>query len=189
MAVYYLDGTTLSNSTAVYDDEELTICAADGYYSNGAIVRQLLNCALQSSQACTGSLSCPQSYDVCYSSISAADLCCVLAIPSTIWISDDYTFENAPHFYTDSTLSIVAPTGWYSNDIPGGCAVIPKSLQVCYSSVSEDDLCCVSPVAVTVWIYDQQNFENAPMFYTDNTLTTEAADGWYSNDLNPSCII
>jgi len=52
MAVYYLDGTTLSNSTAVYDDEALTICATDGFYSNGSVVRELLNCSLQPQQDC-----------------------------------------------------------------------------------------------------------------------------------------
>ena len=52
MAIYYLDGTSLSNSTAVFTDSELTICATDGMYSNGAIVRELLNCALLPQQTC-----------------------------------------------------------------------------------------------------------------------------------------
>jgi len=121
MAVYYLDGTTLANSTAVYDDENLTICAADGYYSNDGIVRQLLNCVLLSSLTCTGSLSCPVEYSVCYSSVSAVELCCRTRSSVTIWISNDYTFDNAPHFYDDEALSIISATGWYSNNIAGGC--------------------------------------------------------------------
>jgi hypothetical protein len=122
MAVYYIDGTNLSNSTAVYDDEELTVCSADGYYSNGGIVRQLVNCVLQSQQTCTGSLSCPIAYTVCYSSVSAAELCCRNRTEKTIYISNDYTFDNAPHFYDDEALTTISATGWYSNDISGGCA-------------------------------------------------------------------
>ena len=46
MATYYLNGTTLANSTAVFDDAELNTCATDGFYSDGVIVRQQLNCSL-----------------------------------------------------------------------------------------------------------------------------------------------
>jgi hypothetical protein len=40
-AQYYVDGTTLSNSTAVYMDSGLTVCAPAGYYSDGFISRYL----------------------------------------------------------------------------------------------------------------------------------------------------
>ena len=40
-AQYYVDGTTLSNSTAVYMDSGLTVCAPAGYYSDGIISRYL----------------------------------------------------------------------------------------------------------------------------------------------------
>ena len=40
-AQYYVDGTTLSNSTAVYMDSGLTVCAPTGYYSDGIISRYL----------------------------------------------------------------------------------------------------------------------------------------------------
>ena len=56
MAIYYLDGTTLSNSTAVYADADLTICESDGYYSDGVIVRRQVNCVLLNIEVC---LSCP----------------------------------------------------------------------------------------------------------------------------------
>ena len=52
MPIYYLDGTTLSNSTAAFTDEELTICAADGFYSEGSISRELLNCSFEEVQTC-----------------------------------------------------------------------------------------------------------------------------------------
>lgn len=52
MATYYIDGTTLSNSTAVYDNAAMTVCAADGFYSDGVIVREQVNCSLLPAQTC-----------------------------------------------------------------------------------------------------------------------------------------
>ena len=46
MPTYYLNGTTLENSTAVFDDDELTTCSADGFYSDGNIVREQVSCLL-----------------------------------------------------------------------------------------------------------------------------------------------
>ena len=40
---YFLDGTTLSDSTAVFMNSGLTILGADGYYSDGVIIRQQVN--------------------------------------------------------------------------------------------------------------------------------------------------
>lgn len=52
MATYYIDGTTLSNSTAVYSNAAMTVCAADGFYSDGVIVREQVNCNLLPAQTC-----------------------------------------------------------------------------------------------------------------------------------------
>jgi hypothetical protein len=52
MALYYLDGNTLADSTAVYTDAGLTTCAADGFYSDGSIVRELSGCLLLPAQTC-----------------------------------------------------------------------------------------------------------------------------------------
>ncbi len=46
MAIFYINGTTLSNSTAVFQDAELNTCATDGFYSDGNIVREQSNCVL-----------------------------------------------------------------------------------------------------------------------------------------------
>lgn len=46
MAIFYINGTTLSNSTAVFSDANLTTCAADGFYSDGTIVREQSSCSL-----------------------------------------------------------------------------------------------------------------------------------------------
>jgi hypothetical protein len=49
---YYLDAPTLFDATAIFDDAGLTICAADGYYSDGTIVRQQTGCVLTSEEIC-----------------------------------------------------------------------------------------------------------------------------------------
>ena len=46
MATFYINGTTLSNSTSVFNDANLTSCATDGFYSDGTIVRQQASCSL-----------------------------------------------------------------------------------------------------------------------------------------------
>ncbi len=65
-AQYYIDGTTLSNSTAIYTDAALTFCAPAGIYSDGFVAReQIVNgtgekafCSLAAVQQCP---SCLQS--------------------------------------------------------------------------------------------------------------------------------
>lgn len=50
--IYYLDGPSLASSTAVYDDADLTTCAADGWYSDGLISRQQVDCVLLAEVSC-----------------------------------------------------------------------------------------------------------------------------------------
>jgi hypothetical protein len=53
MAIYYINGTTLSNSTAVFTDAALTTCATDGFYSDGSgVARNQDNCVLGPIQIC-----------------------------------------------------------------------------------------------------------------------------------------
>ncbi len=52
MAIYYLDGTTLLNSQAVFSDQALSTCAPDGFYSDGTISREQISCVLQAAQNC-----------------------------------------------------------------------------------------------------------------------------------------
>lgn len=63
---YYIDGPTLSTATAVYDDVDLTICASDGFYSDGIVCRQQIGCVL------TIATPCPSCFAPCDSSINTA---------------------------------------------------------------------------------------------------------------------
>lgn len=49
---YYLNGSSLSNSTAIYLNSAMTIYAPDGWYSDGGVTRQLVSGVLQPLQLC-----------------------------------------------------------------------------------------------------------------------------------------
>jgi len=59
---YYLNGPTLSSSTAVFTNAAMTTCASNGYYSDGSIVRQQVGCILLPQETCgTCGTSCNSS--------------------------------------------------------------------------------------------------------------------------------
>jgi len=66
MPNFYIDGASFSNSTSVYTDAALTVCAADGFYSDGIISRELVGCILLPSQICP---NCAVSCDVIISTL------------------------------------------------------------------------------------------------------------------------
>ena len=51
-STYYINGPTLSSSTAIFTDAAMTTCAPDGYYADGPIVRQQVSCVLLPEQEC-----------------------------------------------------------------------------------------------------------------------------------------
>lgn len=63
---YYLNGPSLASATGVFVNTGLTICAPDGYYSDGTIVREQVGCILYPPTECPAcALSCNSlaSYD------------------------------------------------------------------------------------------------------------------------------
>lgn len=51
-STFYLNGPSLGSSTAVFTDSNLSICAIDGFYSDGIIARQQVGCVLLPQQTC-----------------------------------------------------------------------------------------------------------------------------------------
>ena len=49
---YYLNAPSLGSATAIFTDNALSICAPDGFYSNGSIVREQVGCVLLPQQTC-----------------------------------------------------------------------------------------------------------------------------------------
>ena len=62
---YFIDGPTLSTASAVYTDVDLTICASDGFYSDGTVCRQQIGCVLSIATPC------PSCFAPCDSTINA----------------------------------------------------------------------------------------------------------------------
>ena len=56
---FYINGPSLSSSTAVFDDAALTICSPDGFYSDGIVTREQVDCVLLPEQICTACCSDP----------------------------------------------------------------------------------------------------------------------------------
>jgi hypothetical protein len=58
-STYYLNGPSLGSATAVFTNAALTVCAANGFYSDGVIVREQVSCVLLPQQTCTScSVAC-----------------------------------------------------------------------------------------------------------------------------------
>lgn len=51
-SVYYLNAPSLGSATAVFTNSTLVTCAADGFYSDGVIVREQVDCVLLPQQTC-----------------------------------------------------------------------------------------------------------------------------------------
>jgi len=51
-STYYLNGPSLGSATAVFTNAALTVCAANGFYSDGVIVREQAGCILLPQQTC-----------------------------------------------------------------------------------------------------------------------------------------
>ena len=49
---FYLNASTFATATEIFVDEQLTTCAPDGYYSDGTITRQLVDCLLLPAITC-----------------------------------------------------------------------------------------------------------------------------------------
>ena len=49
---FYLNGPNLATATTVFLDSGMTLCAPDGYYSDGTIARQQVGCSLLPAEAC-----------------------------------------------------------------------------------------------------------------------------------------
>ena len=75
---YYLNAASLATATAVYTNVGLTTLAPDGFYSDNSIVREQVGGVLQAQSACPG---CGTEVTLCYSTVSALDVCCNCIAP------------------------------------------------------------------------------------------------------------
>jgi len=108
---YYLNGTSLSTATAIFTDVNLTICAPDGWYSDGVISRELVGCKLLIQQTCSG---CDENQvTLQFNANSAADLFCAGSSTSIVYMAVGDIFSTTTQIYQDSLLTIPAIDGFY----------------------------------------------------------------------------
>tara|TARA_R110002020_G_scaffold119205_11_gene272124 strand:+ start:108 stop:1109 length:1002 start_codon:yes stop_codon:yes gene_type:complete len=64
-STFYINAPSLASATAVYSNATLTVLAADGYYSDGAIVRRQLSGVLLAPESCPQcDTTCPQTITI-----------------------------------------------------------------------------------------------------------------------------
>lgn len=111
---YYINGPSIGSATSVFTDSSLLICAPDGFYSDGVISREQVDCVLLPQQTCP---SCVVSYphSLGYSEIDCAGACS--ETPVTYYSNCSVLVLYYCYLWTDPELTIQAPTGYYSNGV------------------------------------------------------------------------
>jgi len=137
LGTYCFDGLNFSQATALYTNSALSVLATDGYYSQGGIVRQQLSGVLLNTQSCS---NCSTELSLCFSAVSADELCCGTATPVSVWINSSYTFTTAPDLFTTSAMSTRVLAGWYSDDLAAGCAVPVPATTYTISKCNSDPI-------------------------------------------------
>lgn len=212
VTVYVAQGETFTTATMFYDDTALTTAESDGYYTStlapgSRSVRELAGSAganptLSTSTACA---TCSVSVNNIKESSAtvglntAYDACCGNDQPSAYRLPYGTTFLTADKIYagSDTTLSTPLTGFFYSiNDgkvkqfngaSPAGqpvdCATCFETLTgIRYSSSEAEDVCCDVTATGTYYAAQGETFLTATTLYTDQTLTTVASGGFYSND-------
>lgn len=108
---YYLNGPTLATSTAVFTDAALTVCAPDGYYSDGSITRLLASCKLLASQDCPNCIE--NAITLEYNATSALDLFCVSSVQVTAYMALGDTFLGTSQIFQTNALTTPMADGFY----------------------------------------------------------------------------
>jgi hypothetical protein len=103
--IFYLNAPSLGSATAVFFDAALTVCADDGYYSDGLITREQVGCSLLPQQSCP---SCGTACSPLFNVITNSQ--------KGIYNIDVNTGTNA----TDVGAIIIE---FYPNSIPNGISV------------------------------------------------------------------
>lgn len=108
---YYLNGSNLSTATKVFTDFDQTICAPDGWYSDGVVSRKLTNCKLEAPQTCG---NCDENLvSLQFNSNSASDLFCIGGSSVSVYMALGEVFSTGTAIYQDMLLSVPAVDGFY----------------------------------------------------------------------------
>lgn len=138
---FYIDGPTLATATAVFDDVDLTICATDGFYSDGVVVRQQVNCVLNPVQNCPScSIPCTQGvsasggtgiYELTFS--TGGDLGAMIIYFDPIGVPDGLRAVFNGVTYNEVTSPVF---GYLASQTPGNYVVLGRTTSDCTPSIA-----------------------------------------------------
>lgn len=185
----YIDATSFELATRVYDDADLLIISADGYYSFDGKYREQVNGVLGNIFECD---SCSQSVNLLYDVSDNNALCCTPDPATQYFLPTGSTFATATTLFTNPSLTTSAPNGFYKEESASGYKVMFNTAldatltpcPTCYVAVSlefdstANDLCCLTPSLVTRYVLQGETFATASNLYLDNAGTV-APDGFY----------
>ena len=196
---YIANGTTFANAPALFTDIGATNPAPDAFYKEaaGTFYREQSSGVLGSQQSLP---NCYIGVSVVYDSDSSVDVCCLTLTPTTKYVSAlEGGFYSATVLYDNTSLTTPSADGFY---LPVGqiqyreqssstlqtaatCLSCAVSLNLDYSSVSAQEVCCDPQQTSNVFMarVDGNTFADATNIYTDDTLTTKAAAGFYKVSL------
>jgi hypothetical protein len=200
---YWINGTSLSNSNAIYLDNAGSQFAPSGIYSDGITAIELNGFGAVESRPDVSGCNCtPVSYSYTTERVvtTPCDLYCQTN-PTVVVYSASNTFADSTYFFLDAALTIPAPEGYYAT--VGGFAALQVGANgqvlvtvsladcnctayypytVCFAD-TECDSCCCPNGTMTVW-GNNATFLDCTYLYLDNAGTTLAPVGWYKLDSN-----
>ena len=159
----------------LYTDSGLTTPVADGIYSDGVntytvsggagLITATGACPTTTTTTTTSTTTAaPVSFSLGYD-IGTGNAACedYLATPSTYYAAPSSTFTNGTILYTDSSLTTLAPDGFYSD-----------GTNYCQISGGDGTLVGISPCTLTTTTTTTSTTTEAPTTTTTTSTTTEA---------------
>jgi hypothetical protein len=157
---YYLNGPSLVTATAIFTDAALTICAADGYYSDGSFVRQLSGCVLISDVSCPSCCIFP--FESTESPQDNYETACDQPVNQTYYYQPVDCIDNGiavgDQVYYDLLGASSLPDGWYSTPTENpecnlsflvSAGIVMQFINccsqiatLCYDAATAQDACC-----------------------------------------------
>lgn len=143
---YYINAPSLGSATAVFTDSALTTCALDGFYSDGVISREQVDCVLLPQQTCP---SCSVVYELGYSTVDCTDAC--TQTTTTYYSNCEELVLYYCYLWVDQAMTIEAPAGFYSDGVncydyrfphSGFISITPCSEPISFNCVSGT---CIDP--------------------------------------------
>ena len=124
LGTYCFDGLNFSQASSLYTNSTLSVLAADGFYSQGGIVRQQLNGVLLNAQACSTCQPDVTLFNLCFA-VTENDLCCDTSTSVAVYAAGLNVANLSSvvgDLYKDSFLQIKADNGFYSDDAGITCS-------------------------------------------------------------------